>query len=186
MEDGRLSSAMKYPMWFLRACLVNTFYSMDWFSLLQMQVTCVSQAQLLESSLLEILLNRCIILVLFLRIAKIVALYQVLVQVLGAAGFVKVKGATTCTAVLWFVTTWQRALLASASASKWAQTQLRLALWVVGGARVSLSTSALVLDMVNGTGGCKEGKCGQREGFVFSIQCLCLFTAVLTVFRIRS
>ena len=63
-----------------------------------MQVTCVSQAQLLESSLLEILLNRCIILVLFLRIAKIVALYQVLVQVLGAAGFVKVKGATTCTA----------------------------------------------------------------------------------------
>ena len=83
-----------------------------------MQVTCVSQAQLLESSLLEILLNRCIILVLFLRIAKIVALYQVLVQVLGAVGFVKVKGSTTCTAVLWFVTTWQRALLASTSASK--------------------------------------------------------------------
>ena len=63
-----------------------------------MKVTCVSQAQLHESSLLVILLNRCIVLVLLLRIAEIVDLFQVLVQVLGAAGLVNVKGTTACTA----------------------------------------------------------------------------------------
>ena len=61
-----------------------------------MQVTCVSQAHLIETSLLEILLNRCIVLVLLLRIAEIVDLCQVLVLALGASGHVKVKGATTC------------------------------------------------------------------------------------------
>ena len=63
-----------------------------------MQVTCVSQAHLLESSLLEILLNRCIVFVLLLRIAEIVDLCQVLVQVLGAAGLVKVNKSTVYTA----------------------------------------------------------------------------------------
>ena len=47
---------------------------------------------------MENILNRCIVLVLLLRIANIVEICQVLVQVLGAAGLVKVKGATTCTA----------------------------------------------------------------------------------------
>ena len=63
-----------------------------------MQVPCVSQAHLLESSLLEILLNRCIVFVLLLRIAEIVNLWQVLVQLLGAAGLVKVKKSTVYTA----------------------------------------------------------------------------------------
>ena len=47
---------------------------------------------------LEILFYKYIILVLLLRITKIVDLRQVLVQILGAAGLVKVNGATTCTA----------------------------------------------------------------------------------------
>ena len=47
---------------------------------------------------MENILNRCIVLVLLLWIANIVEICQVLVQVLGAAGLVKVKGAIRCTA----------------------------------------------------------------------------------------
>ena len=63
-----------------------------------MQVTCVLQDHVLESFISEIPLNSCIVLVLLLRIAEIVDLCQVLVQVLGAAGLVKVKGSTACKA----------------------------------------------------------------------------------------
>ena len=65
---------------------------------------------------LEILLNRRIVLVLLLRIAEIVDLCQVLVQVLGAAGLSRLRERPHARPVLRFVTTWQRAILASASA----------------------------------------------------------------------
>ena len=105
-------------------------------------------------------LNKCIILVLLLRIAKIVYLCQVLVQVLGAAGLVKVKGETACTARRSVCDDLAKGFIGVGISLKMSPKPATFGTLAAGGRKVSLGTSALVLDMVNGTGGGKQGKCG--------------------------
>ena len=88
-----------------------------------------------------------------------------LVQVLGAAGLVKGKGATACMARPSVCDDLAKGFIGVGTASKWAQTQLRLARCVKGGARVLLGTSALVLEMANGYRWRQRGQMWAERGF---------------------
>ena len=121
---------------------------------------------------MENILNRCIVLVLLLRIANIVEICQVLVQVLGAAGLVKVKGATACTSRPSFRDDTAKGFIGVSISIKTVINPATFGTMVVGGARALLGTSARVSDIVTGNRWRKRGRRWAGRGFVVLSQCL--------------